>query len=193
MRIQHAGGRVEERELGPGSYRIGREHADIVLAHASVSAHHAQLEVTPQRVVLTDAGSRNGSFEPSGRRIAQPYTLVPEQPIRLGAIALTLLRAPGQAGGTRAMPEAPARPALAAAGAMPQPPRMGRWLKLMGVSVLLLLGFVSLRTCGALLQALSESPAGGNPPGKAPSKPPSKPPLSQHPPSKPSHPPIQAR
>jgi hypothetical protein len=187
LRIRHAGGRVEERELAPGSYRIGREHADIVLPHRSVSAHHAQLEVTPARVVITDAGSRNGSFEPSGRRITQPYVLVPEQPIRLGAITLTLLRALGQAGGTRAMPEVPALPLIASPSPTRAPPRTSRWLKLVGVSVLLLLGFVSLKTCSALVQALSERPPSESPPSKAPSKPapskpaPSKPAASGHP------------
>ena len=170
LRIGHADGRVEERELGPGSYSIGREEAEILLPHASVSARHAELQVQAQRVVISDSGSRNGTFDPSGRWLSEAYTLVPDQPVRLGGVTLTLLRSIGQAGATRAMPEAPAAvrtrvtaeeptrpelPRLPPPGATPAPPRMSRWLKLLGVSVVLLLGFVSLRTCTALVQAVS--------------------------------------
>jgi len=170
LRIGHADGRVEERELGPGSYSIGREDADIVLPHAGVSARHAELEVQAQRVVIRDAGSRNGTFDPGGRRLSEAYTLVPDQAVRIGALTLTLLRSMGQAGATRALPEvhvaqrtrllaeAPpqlAAPPVPAPGWTLPPPRTSRWLKLIGVSVVLLLGFVSLKTCTALVQAVS--------------------------------------
>ncbi len=46
LRIGHADGQVEERTVAPGSYRVGREDADIVLPHGSVSARHAVLEVS---------------------------------------------------------------------------------------------------------------------------------------------------
>jgi hypothetical protein len=168
LRIGHADGRVEERELGPGSYSIGREEAEILLPHASVSARHAELEVQAQRVVISDSGSRNGTFDPSGRRLSEAYTLVPDQPVRLGGVTLTLLRSIGQAGGTRAMSEVPAArtrgmaegptrlevPRQPPPGATLAAPRTSRWLKVLGVSVVLLLGFVSLRTCTALVQAV---------------------------------------
>lgn len=171
LRIGHADGRVEERELGPGSYSIGREDADIVLPHAGVSARHAELEVQAERVVIRDAGSRNGTFDPGGRRLSEPYTLVPDQPVRVGVVTLTLLRSIGQAGATRAMPEMPipqrtleAPPPLAApshvtpGATLAPPPRFSRWLKLLGVTVVLLLGFVSLKTCAALVQAVTSGP-----------------------------------
>ena len=161
LRIGYPDGRSETRELEHGSYRIGRESADLVLSHASVSAHHASLQVQPGRVVIQDAGSRNGTFDPAGQRLTAPYELVPEQPIRLGAISLTLLRAVGQAGGTRVMAEVPPI-ALPRAVALPPmapppthaPPPLSRWLKLAGAFAVLLLGFVSLQTCGALVQAI---------------------------------------
>jgi hypothetical protein len=193
LRIGHADGRMEESELGPGSYRIGREDADIVLPHGSVSAHHAQLEVQAQRVLITDAGSRNGTLDPQGQRISTPYALVPGQPIRLGAITLTLLRSIGQAGGTRAMPEAPAPggtrvmaqvppqlalPPLVSSGLTRAPPRTSRWLKLLGVGIILLLGFASLKTCSALVQVLSGTALREDTPSKtAPSK---RPPRKTH-------------
>jgi pSer/pThr/pTyr-binding forkhead associated (FHA) protein len=195
LRIGHADGRVEERELGPGSYRVGREDADIVLPHGSVSAHHAQLQVQAQRVLITDAGSRNGTLEPSGQRISTAYALVPDQPIRLGAITLTLLRSLGQAGGTRAMPEAPAPrgarvleevppqlalPPLVSSELTRAPPPTSRWLKLLGVGIILLLGFASLKTCSALVQVLSGTALRADTPRKsAPSQAPSKRPPSK--------------
>ncbi|MEO8182104.1 MAG: FHA domain-containing protein [Deltaproteobacteria bacterium] len=166
LRIGHADGRVEERELGPGSYSIGREEAEIVLPDAGVSARHAELEVQPERVLITDAGSRNGTFDPSGRRLSAAYTLVPDQPVRLGAVTLTLVRSTGQPGAARAPSEAPAaRRTRVMVEAPPQfatlhsahatPPRTSRWIKLIGVSVVLLLGFVSLKTCTALVEAVT--------------------------------------
>ena len=172
LKIGYTDGRVEERELPVGSYRVGRENADLVLPHGSVSAHHADLHVQPQRVLIRDVGSRNGTFDPDGRRLEAAYALLPDQPIRVGALTLTLVRLVGQAGGTRAMPEAPAAgvrgrselpPGVAAPPpAVPaqlrettSPPAIGRWLKLSGVFALLLLGFVSLKTCTALVQAVA--------------------------------------
>jgi S-DNA-T family DNA segregation ATPase FtsK/SpoIIIE len=189
LRIGHADGRVEERELGAGSYRIGREDADIVLPDASVSARHAVLEVNALGVVIQDVGSRNGTSNASGQRISSPYTLLPEQPVRLGKATLTLLRTPGQAGGTRAMPEMPRpgrtrvmaevpapfavppveRGALPATAKAP-PPGIGGWLKLLGAALVMLLGFVSLKTCSALVEAVSQEPESKQPAQKAPTK-----------------------
>lgn len=192
LRIGHADGQVAERELGAGSYRVGREDADIVLPHGSVSARHAVLEVSALGVVIHDVGSRNGTLNPGGQRISGPYTLLPEQPVRLGKATLTLLRAPGQAGGTRAMPEMPApgrtrvmaeRPApfaippvergVLSRAASAAPPGISGWLKLLGAAVVMLLGFVSLKTCGALVEAVSHEPASKEPARQAPGSQPS--------------------
>jgi hypothetical protein len=161
---------VEERELGPGSYRIGRADADLVLPHASVSARHAVLEVDALGVVIHDVGSRNGTSSPSGQRISGPYRLLPEQPVRLGKATLTLLRALGQAGGTRAMAQAPAPFAAPPVqlGALPRaasagPPGIGTWLQLLGAALVLLLGFLSLKTCNALVETVSHEPGSKEP------------------------------
>jgi hypothetical protein len=156
LRIGHADGRTEERDLGPGSYRVGRERADLVLPHRSVSAHHAQLEIQPGGVTVFDVGSRNGTLDPNGQRLTAAYVLLPEQPIRLGACTLTLLRSPGGAGGTLVMQGLPAlraRPVAAQhdPGALP---RSAWWLKVLGIGAVLLLGLVSLQTCGALVKVL---------------------------------------
>ena len=181
FRIGHADGRVEERELSPGSYRVGREAADVSLPHGSVSAYHAQLEVRADGVIVQDAGSRNGTLDPQGKRLTEPYVLMADRPIRLGACTITLPRSPGHAGGTRIMHEVPAvqhagpqgaalqqhagpqraapqRAALQHAVLHPDTralPRIAWWIKLAGVSAILLLGLVSLRTCGALVEALA--------------------------------------
>jgi pSer/pThr/pTyr-binding forkhead associated (FHA) protein len=170
LKIAYTDGRTEERELSAGTYRVGRENADLVIAHASVSAHHANLEVQASRVVISDVGSRNGTYAPGGQRLSAEYTLVPEQPIRVGAISVTLLRGKGQAGGTRVMQEPPRAGRtrvmseaqhVAATPALPMlatpsvgPPTISRWIKVIGVFAILLLGFVSVKTCTALVQAV---------------------------------------
>jgi hypothetical protein len=175
LRISHADGRAEERELAPGTYRVGREGADLLLPHGSVSAHHAQLDVLAGGVSVRDAGSRNGTLAPDGQRITAPYLLLPDQPIRLGACTLTLLRSHGHSfrdagcaasGGTLVMQE---QPALPVREARVQPPALppvwlqrdtralpavAWWVKLLGVSVLLVLSLVSFQTCSALVDAL---------------------------------------
>ena len=172
LKIGYTDGRVEERELAPGTYRVGRENADLVIAHGSVSAHHANLEVQASRVVIMDAGSRNGTYDPAGQRLSTEYALLPEQPIRVGAITLTLLRSAGQPGGTQLLHEVPragrtrvmseaqhaaATPALPlpAHPATATPPSISRWLKALGIGALLLLGFVSVKTCTTLVQTIS--------------------------------------
>ncbi|MEO8182108.1 MAG: PrsW family glutamic-type intramembrane protease [Deltaproteobacteria bacterium] len=96
VRIGHANQRFEERSLSPGRYLLGRESCDIVLADENVSARHAELHVqapggVSSALQITDLGSRNGTYDPRGQRLAAPYLLVPNQPIRLGASSLTWL------------------------------------------------------------------------------------------------------
>jgi hypothetical protein len=105
LEIHYADGRRERRQLAPGRYRVGREVGDLVLAHPSVSGHHADLEVTEQYVRITDAGSTNGTFAPDGARLAGPYTLLPAQSVRLGECRLTWLAPAAVAGRTQVMPQ----------------------------------------------------------------------------------------
>src|SRR5262245_33503205 len=93
LKIGHGNARFEERTLSPGKYLLGRESCDILLSDENVSARHAELNVQPQRIIITDLGSRNGTFDPSGKRLSAPYALVPNQAIRLGASSLTWLQA----------------------------------------------------------------------------------------------------
>lgn len=91
IRINHPDGRGEDRLLSPGSYQIGRESGDIVLRDPNVSASHARLEVGPTGVTIVDLGSSNGTLDESGRRLAGPYALSLNAPIRLGGSTLTWL------------------------------------------------------------------------------------------------------
>ena len=47
------------------------------------------------------------------------------------------------------------------------PPGIGGWLKLVGAALVLLLGFASLKTCTALVEAVSQEP-GKKPPAQQP-------------------------
>lgn len=94
LKIGHGNLRFEERTLAPGKYLLGRESCDILLADENVSARHAELTVQPHRIIINDLGSRNGTFDPSGRRLSAPYALVPNQAIRVGASTLTWVQAP---------------------------------------------------------------------------------------------------
>jgi RsiW-degrading membrane proteinase PrsW (M82 family) len=97
VRIGHANQRFEERALSPGKYSLGRESCDIVLGDENVSARHAELHVlgggdSVTGLLITDLGSRNGTFDPEGQRLTAAYALLPNQPIRLGASSLTWLQ-----------------------------------------------------------------------------------------------------
>jgi uncharacterized RDD family membrane protein YckC len=107
IRIGYANGQVEERTLGEGVYRVGREMGDIVLGDPNVSTTHAQIEVRQGHAVLTDLGSTNGTYDPNGQRLSAPTAMQPNQPIRLGACTLTITALTG-AGGTAVMPQMPA-------------------------------------------------------------------------------------
>jgi hypothetical protein len=89
IRINHPDGRGEDRVFSAGSYLIGRESGDIVLRDPNVSASHARLEVGPAGVTITDLGSSNGTLDESGRRLAGPYALGRNAPVRLGGSTLT--------------------------------------------------------------------------------------------------------
>ncbi len=134
IRIGYANGHVEERVLGEGIYRVGREIGEIVLGDPNVSTAHAQIEVRQGRAVVTDLGSTNGTYDQAGQRLSAPTWMQPNQPIRLGACSLTV--AP-LAGGTAVMPQMPpvgmgapgmAPPGMAPPGMAPPgmaPPGMG--------------------------------------------------------------------
>jgi uncharacterized RDD family membrane protein YckC len=124
VRIHFADGRVEDRWLPAGTFVVGRDSGDIVLGDPNASSRHAQIEVQPGRVVITDLGSTNGTLDPSGLRLAAPYSLQPTQFVRMGGSAIGLVQlapAAAAAGGTQVMAQVPWQPPAAFAQA-PQPP-----------------------------------------------------------------------
>jgi len=70
--IEHREGRPGSiHELGLGSHTLGRvAGADVVLDHADVSRHHAELEVTFDGATIRDLDSKNGVLV-DGRKVAQ--------------------------------------------------------------------------------------------------------------------------
>jgi len=74
--------------LRPGRHRIGREEgADILLDDPKVSRRHATVELVGGRVVLTDAGSTNGTWL-NDSRLDGPVELRDGDRVRLGHVEL---------------------------------------------------------------------------------------------------------
>jgi FHA domain-containing protein len=90
LRITHCSGKVEERTLLRGRYRVGRD-AQITLADPYVSASHAELEVHAHGVIITDLGSTNGTFDATGNQLVGPSALLINRPVWLGASTITWL------------------------------------------------------------------------------------------------------
>ena len=84
------GRRVAGFEMAEGAeVVIGRSReADVVLDNPAVSRRHARLVRDADGVVLTDLGSRNGTFR-NGRRIVGPVRVDPGDEIRIGKFVLT--------------------------------------------------------------------------------------------------------
>jgi uncharacterized RDD family membrane protein YckC len=125
VRIQYADGRVEDRWLPAGTFVVGREVGDIVLNDVNASSRHAQLEVQPGRLVVTDLGSTNGTIDPAGLRLTAPFPLQPNQSVRIGGSSITLVQlAPpvAIAGGTQVMGAVPWQPPGAQPPAYAPPP-----------------------------------------------------------------------
>lgn len=116
LRITRSDGRTEDVSLPLGAYVVGRDTGHIVLNDPQVSGNHAQIEVHPRGVVLTDHGSSNGTFDSQGQRLIQSTTMQPDRAFRLGNSSITLTRAIVPPGGTvlastamdrSALPQAP--------------------------------------------------------------------------------------
>lgn len=72
-------------------FSIGRQaEQDLVLSYPSVSRHHALIEAEESRLVLTDQGSRTGTFV-NGRQV-QRHTLADNDLIRIGTSQFAEIR-----------------------------------------------------------------------------------------------------
>jgi DNA-binding winged helix-turn-helix (wHTH) protein len=84
--------------LQAGETVIGRDPtADVRLDGLGVSRRHARLLVRPDRVIIEDLSSKNGTFV-EGERIHSPRVLVPGDTLRFGSVLVTFhVAAPGPA------------------------------------------------------------------------------------------------
>ena len=80
-----------------GEHIIGRDpDLDVTLDATTVSRRHARLVVTPERTMLEDCGSKNGTFR-DGERITASVELADGDTIHIGSLLLTFhIRAPQQ-------------------------------------------------------------------------------------------------
>jgi pSer/pThr/pTyr-binding forkhead associated (FHA) protein len=89
LSVIYASGRVHERRLRLGWYRIGRIGVDILVNDPYVSARHAEMDVQLGKVVLTDLGSTNGTFHLEGSRVQGALEWPPNTLLRLGRCRLS--------------------------------------------------------------------------------------------------------
>ena len=94
-----------------GELVVGRSRGvDLLIDDRSVSRRHARLVVEPDRVMVCDLGSANGTrigHQPVGE---DPVAITPGEPFHLGAVTLVV------EGGARATTAAAAAPAAAGSG-----------------------------------------------------------------------------
>lgn len=80
---------AERFPLGAGEHVIGRDpDVSIRIDASTVSRRHARILVTPDRVVLEDFGSKNGTFR-GADRIGAPIALADGDHIRIGSQLIT--------------------------------------------------------------------------------------------------------
>lgn len=92
--IRSPKGEPREYVLKPGKTIIGRKSdSDIPLPDESASRAHAEivLDPTDQHIIISDAGSTNGTFV-NRERLIQPRRMGPEDQVRIGQHVLTVTR-----------------------------------------------------------------------------------------------------
>jgi serine phosphatase RsbU (regulator of sigma subunit) len=83
------GGRLRVWPLEAGTHRLGRGQGnEIVLAEATVSREHAEIDVTEAGATLRDLGSSNGTWV-NGERVARAAELHPGDRLRFGGLDFT--------------------------------------------------------------------------------------------------------
>jgi len=87
-----------EFALNPGPNTIGRENADVLLTHPSVSRKHATLTVADGKYLLEDVGSTNGTFA-GGKKIepGEQAEVEPGTELMFGSAVLKLEAPPEDA------------------------------------------------------------------------------------------------
>jgi len=95
---------------GRRSLTIGRAHTnDLILSDEKVSSHHARLDIAPGGVILTDLGSKNGTYA-SGESIVGSRLLTTDVDVALGSTVFSLRPAAQTSDVTRSHNEPPPRP-----------------------------------------------------------------------------------
>ena len=101
LRIESGDARGRRLEATGSDFVIGREPgSDLLLSDPTVSARHASISVIgPEGGVLTDLGSRNGTFV-NGRQIYDPVLLTGGERVRLGDTVVSVVARRGRRGAT---------------------------------------------------------------------------------------------
>ena len=92
--IKHPGMQPSCATLQPGAYLIGSDKAcQISIDRPEISAKHAQLVVNSNNILLTDLGSRNGTFV-DGKHITPHHAVVVEfsSQVQIGKLVLSFAR-----------------------------------------------------------------------------------------------------
>ena len=90
LRVKTDGGEERSVEVTGDTFAIGRdEECDLVLEDDQVSRRHAELELSNDRIVVRDLGSRNGTFV-NGKRIQEPTPLEGNEQLRVGNTVVSL-------------------------------------------------------------------------------------------------------
>jgi len=92
LRVTAQDGSVRDYTLGPAPLGIGRDGGNpIVLDGVGVSSFHCTVEMNASGVVLTDQGSRNGTWI-SGKRVEAQVRLGEDDRVYVGPFLLQILR-----------------------------------------------------------------------------------------------------
>lgn len=81
-----------------GALEVGRAADDVVLDDPTVSRHHLTVAPAEGGLLITDAGSANGTMV-DGERITEPVVVLPGSSIRLGETELRVVQGRETTGG----------------------------------------------------------------------------------------------
>lgn len=99
LRVTAQDGSVRNYSLGATPLGIGRDGGNaIVLDGVGVSSAHCTIEMNNSGVVLTDRGSRNGTWM-SGKRLEAPVRLGEDDRVYVGPFLLQIVRTVAESGG----------------------------------------------------------------------------------------------